>query len=300
MANTGGWILNSAALVASCLGTILSAIVLLCIVSRGRRSLDNNLLLAANTFVPVLLCSSILASLSIGTLLGDSIIYEYPDSIACQVRGYLLLYAFQWLFLSFGLQALGRLFNVIYYQQQAPLRSLLITKISIAITPFISLVLFGPHIAIKSVIYEPDEFQCITNFRMWQNYTYMLPAMYLGPISIVVASYGRVIIAVRQSSLRTSNRRQQSMSRDMLILKRIVFIVTALVILGVPTLSIWLEWIFTKRLNSLAYRVQAMTLSVSMLVLSISLALINPQLKILLGISQNNRVVPIVATIQTL
>ena len=215
------------------------------------------------------------------------------------MRGYFLLYAFQRVFLSFGSQALERLFNVIYYQQQAPLRSLLITKISVAITPFISLALLGPHIAMKSVIYEPDEFQCITNFRMWQNYTYLLTAMYLGPIAIVVASYGRVIIVVRQSSLRTSNRRQQSMSRDMLILKRIVFIVTVLVILGVPTPSIWLEWIFTKRLNSLAYRVQSMTLSVSMFVLSISLARINPQLKILLGVSRNNRVVPIITTVRT-
>jgi hypothetical protein len=285
-----GLIFNILALLISFGATMISTVVLVSILLRRQWLVHNDILLATNAFIALLTTSTILLSLNIHTFLGEIHVDSYPDSTVCRVRGYLFLFGCIWLFYTFGLQAFGRMLNIIYWKHLI-LRSVLFTKILIIVVPVILMLMISLSFLFNAVAYVPEDFYCITDFRMWNNYTYLLSIGYVIPIALVVISYTRVIIFLRQASI-SNHGRQRSIARDVLVLQRLAFIVASLFIFGVPTLAFWFQWIFTKDLNEFAYRIQVLMLAFNMLVLSIALVLINPQLKSSIIFCRRNRIAP--------
>ncbi|CAF4232898.1 unnamed protein product, partial [Adineta steineri] len=74
-------------------------------------------------------------------------------------------------------------------------------------------------------------------------------------------------------------RRKNSNKRDLIILKRIVILVFIVVGIGLPTAGIVLTYMITKYVVPFAYHIQGLSISLGVLVESISLIFITPQIQ---------------------
>jgi len=273
-----GFVLIIVALIINILATIFSSYILIYLIEHECRLRDINLLLVINTYIPILICSFIQVSFNIDTVLGDTNIFINIDSIACQVRGYIYLCIAIWLFTSFSLQAYIRMLDIVY-PKRTYLRSFMATLIFIVITWFASFPLIIPTIFLKAIVYESSEYQCFIDFRMWKGNTYMIVGFYSIPISIIIIAYVRVVKFMQKSSLRNQQSRQKKIMRDLMVLQRIVILVWALIILGLPSAILWISGIITGQLYSLTYRIQAMFLAFNIFFLTFAVALTNPPVK---------------------
>ncbi|CAF1198064.1 unnamed protein product [Adineta ricciae] len=295
-----GFILVFVALVFCIISIIISSIVLFQVARHAWKFPDGNLLLAIENYLAVILCSIILLSLNISAIQGDLKIYIYLDSLACQVRAYALCYAFTWLFHTFALQALGRMSNIIFQHRFVFLRSLRVVKISVVSCPFIPFILFCPLVAFNDMSYESADFQCATNFREVKTYAFLFVVAYCTPVTIVVVCYMAVIRRLTKATLRIQEVSQGAMRRDIVVLRRLVLTVCCLVCTGIPTIAFWFQWVFTRQLYFLAYRIQTVCLSFDMLFLAFSLVLINPQLKSIVTRLHGPRIAPVTVRVRPL
>ena len=105
---------------------------------------------------------------------------------------------------------------------------------------------------------------------------YFSPVVYLGLI------YARLIIFIRHHSFSTAQAKQKlRVQRDVLVIRRIIFIVNALTMNGLPNVVFLIMTMVDANISGFyyMYRVQWMIPCVGMLVLSIALLIITPQLK---------------------
>ncbi|CAF3608141.1 unnamed protein product [Rotaria sp. Silwood1] len=75
---------------------------------------------------------------------------------------------------------------------------------------------------------------------------------------------------------------RQQMNRDVIVLRRIILIVTILLVLGVPGPIFIIMRFINGRLHPLAYRITWLTGLTGILFLSIALCIITPQMKTIL------------------
>ncbi len=284
-----GFVLIILTLIMNILATIFSCYAIIYLIWYEWRLRDVNLLLVINTYITAIICSTIQVSLNIHAFLGDIHLFINTDSIACQVRGYIYLYTVVWFFDSFSLQAYIRMLNILY-PTHTQLHSLMMTMIFIVITWFISFLIVLPTIFLKVIVYESSEYQCLVDLRAWKGNVYMIVGFYLIPITIIVTTYVRVVKYVQKSSLRNQQRRQIMIMRDLRVLQRIVILVGALIVLGLPSAILWILSLITGQLLYLTYRIQALFLSLDILFLTFAVALTNLQVKKLIPLFNKHKI----------
>lgn len=98
-------------------------------------------------------------------------------------------------------------------------------------------------------------------------------------IYILIIRYTRRLVHIQRKRLK-SNR------RDLIILKRIVILGLITVGIGLPTALMVLIYIITKFVIPFGYHMQGLSISIGVLIGSISLILINPQIQQVFSHSQ--------------
>jgi uncharacterized membrane protein YeiB len=102
--------------------------------------------------------------------------------------------------------------------------------------------------------------------------------VYGTPLIIMGSIYACIIRYVRQTA-HVQQRRHLSNKRDMLIVKRMIMLVLIAMGIGIPTGIILINYMITSNLTPLAYQIQAVSLTTGLVLESIVLGLITPQVR---------------------
>jgi hypothetical protein len=102
--------------------------------------------------------------------------------------------------------------------------------------------------------------------------------IYNNPLTIIFTIYIQIIRYTRRST-HIREIRQHANKRDLIILKRIVILVFIIVGIGLPTVAVVLIYIITKYFIPFAYYIQGLSISFGVLVASVSLIFVTPQIQ---------------------
>ncbi len=109
--------------------------------------------------------------------------------------------------------------------------------------------------------------------------------LYSNPLFIIFTIYTQIIRYTRRA-VHFQQKRQKSNKRDLIILKRIVILAFITVGIGLPTVIIVLIDMITKYVIPFAYHIQGLSISLGVLVGSVSLVFITPQIQQVFNQSQ--------------
>jgi hypothetical protein len=123
-----------------------------------------------------------------------------------------------------------------------------------------------------SIVYLPLEFYCLVSLSSHVTILYLAIIGYLIPMSVVAYLYIRVVQFVHH----LPNHSQTSqIRRDVRAVRRIVVICCVFTILTIPTIILFIQDIITGKLYPLAYRIQALTVAVTTITISVCLPIVN-------------------------
>jgi hypothetical protein len=195
----------------------------------------------------------------------------------CQIRTYFTHVCFCAFYYSFVLQAVFRLFRIVFYRHKI-LQSFGIFVLAIIIQWILSFLFILPNLLLNDFQYLSSEYNCWIHFENIRGLIMVTITIYNNPISIIVTIYIQIIRYTRRA-VDVQQRRQRSNKRDIIILKRIVILAFIIVGIGLPTVAIVLVYLITKYIIPFAYHIQGLSISLGVLVGSISLVFITPQIQ---------------------
>jgi len=102
--------------------------------------------------------------------------------------------------------------------------------------------------------------------------------IYNNPLTIIFTIYTQIIRYTRRI-VHVKQRRLKSNQRDLIILKRIVILVFIIVGIGLPTFIIVFIDIITQSIVPFAYHIQGLSISLGVLIGSVSLVFVTPQIQ---------------------
>ncbi|CAF1461178.1 unnamed protein product [Adineta ricciae] len=195
----------------------------------------------------------------------------------CQIRTYLAHVCFCALYYSFVLQAIFRLFRIVFYRHKI-FQSFGMFCIAVFLQWVISFLWILPNLLLDDFKYLPMEYNCWISFENLRGLIMVTVTIFNNPLSIIFTIYTQIIRYTRRSS-EMQQRRQHSNKRDLLILKRIVILIFIIVGIGLPTVIIVIIYICTKYVVAFAYHIQGLSISLGVFIASISLIFITPQIQ---------------------
>ncbi|UJR37046.1 hypothetical protein I4U23_029751 [Adineta vaga] len=242
-------------------------------------SLKSNVsvLLTCNTYFNSLLVSSIMLVMYSYNLCGNLDSTISFEGRWCQIRTYFAHVCFCALYYSFVLQAIFRLFRIVFYKHRI-LQSFGVFWIAVLIQWIISFLCILPNILLDDFQYLPLEYNCWISFENIRGLLMAIIFIFNNPLSIVFTIYTQIIRYTRRST-QIQQHRQNSNKRDLMILKRVVILIFIVVGIGLPTTAIVLIYIITKYVVPFAYHIQGLSISFGVFIASISLVFITPRIQ---------------------
>ncbi|UJR37045.1 hypothetical protein I4U23_029750 [Adineta vaga] len=205
----------------------------------------------------------------------------------CQIRTYFVHVCLCALYYSFVLQAIFRLFRIVFYKHRI-LQSFGVFWIAVLIQWIISFLCILPSILLDDFQYLPLEYNCWISFENVRGLLILIVTIYGTSTSSISSIYMYIIRYIhRSNNIPQQQRRQKSNKRDLIILKRLVTLVTAVVTLGFPTVLVIFIYVCTNYVLPLAYHIQGVSLSTGAFVTAISLVFVTPSYKQYLNEIQN-------------
>ncbi|CAF1426865.1 unnamed protein product [Adineta steineri] len=281
------------------IASIVSAIILFIIIyhqhnNRIKQEERINLILCVNIYLCIFLCSIMLILLNIQTLLGD--LYDLNfDSTQCIFSGYLNLIFIYTLYYGFVTQALYRLCRIVY----STYRWFQVYWLYIIAVPFqfiIACLIMSPLIIRHDIIYIPDLYQCFIPTHNILGTVWIIVFMYGLPILCLLIIYIHITIHIRQQSTNQTLAVKRRQARDFVVIRRIIILNSILFTLGVPGMILLVINYVTGNELTLNYRITWFSFEVSMILLSILVIVMTPQLKtIVISKWKRNRVIPLAA-----
>jgi hypothetical protein len=133
----------------------------------------------------------------------------------------------------------------------------------------------------------PGENVCLISTKSARGLIWCTVGIYGLPMIILNTVYLRLTYYLRTTPVIVS----ASTKRDILVIRRIVFILTILLIIGTPTIILMIMLLFTRVGEPLYYRISTMTISVTFSTVSIALMYTSPQFQdIVIRLFRKNRV----------
>ena len=272
-------------LILACIGICLYSInFLICIsmiilISLRFRPWKSNvvILLTCNTYFNAFLLNCMMLVMYFYNLLGNVHFPIVFDDRWCRIRAYLTHVCFCAFYHSFVLQATFRLFRIVFYRYQF-LQSFALFFSSIVIQWILSFLFILPNFFFNDFQHLRREFNCwieLTNIRGLILATIFI---YHNPLMMIFIIYIRIILYTRRVK-HLQRQRQKSNRRDLIILKRIVLLGLITIGIGLPTIIVVLIYIITKFIIPFAYHIQGLSISLGVLIGSVSLIFINPQIQ---------------------
>ncbi|CAF3984499.1 unnamed protein product [Adineta steineri] len=215
------------------------------------------------------------------------------------ILGYLASVMLGMLYMTFVNQAFYRLIRIVYSQNRW-FQSL---KLYI-ILPFIEIIIITPIllcilIPLNGVTYLPNDYFCNTTFTNIPGILSTAVVVYICPFCCIVFIYIHITRFIHQQGNIQTLVIKQRQSRDLLIIRRILIIVSLLLILGIPAMTLIFMFIITGEEYPLLARIAFLPVGVSQMGLSIALLFCIPQLKnIVLNLRKTNTVTPVNRAVQ--
>ncbi|CAF2379127.1 unnamed protein product [Rotaria sp. Silwood2] len=224
--------------------------------------------------------------MNVDTLMGDFHLFDKRkegNSLLCRIQGFLYYVFGASVFYTLALQAFFRFTRVVYSRKiifQRCGTQLILVGLGwfFSFLPTVLSVLSS-----RSIVFLASEHYCSLDADAKPLATLIIfSCNYTLPISFLCILYTRVIIFIRQSTERMALAARQQMKRDVIVLRRIILVVTILVVLGAPGPIFIIMRFINGQLHPLAYRITWLTGLTGILFLSVALCIITPQMKILL------------------
>ncbi len=260
------------------LSCLISILILIIIFIYIRPSLSNvSILLTCNTYLSIILfCFTLL---DIG---GRSLYGHINPSISfagrwCEIRTYFSHVCFCTFYYSFALQAIFRLFRVVFYKKKI-LQSFGMFLIAIILQWILSFLFIFPHLLLNDFQYQSLDYNCWISFKNIRGMLVATLSIYGGPLFIIFIIY-TYILQYSRRTIRVGRKQRKANKRDVIILKRIVILLLFLIMIGVPTLSILVTYMITGYLTPLVYDIQAVNISIGLVTTPIVLVFITPKIR---------------------
>ncbi|CAF1369817.1 unnamed protein product [Adineta ricciae] len=221
---------------------------------------------------------SITTSFNIQTFLGD-IYGENFNSPTCILKGHVFYAFINALYYSFVNQAFYRYCRILYPMN----RWFQLLRVYLIIF-FVELLLINIILSVQTyiwydIIYLNNEYYCLLDYKRIRSVIWVVFNIYAIPLSLIIVIYFRVGRFLRRQQTNHTLMIKQRQQRDFIILRRIIIIIGILIILGVPTIVLIFVFFITGEMHPLFHRVMWFAVNLSAMTLSISLAIVTPQLK---------------------
>ncbi|CAF1302057.1 unnamed protein product [Adineta steineri] len=284
---TNGFILSSVSLGFNTFACLISCIIFLIIIyhlcyNHVKREDKITIVLCAHIYLTILICSLMLISMNIRSILG-----------------YLSIILLGMLYMTFLNQAFYRLIRIAYSQN----RRLQSVKLYV-ILPFIEIIiltciLLCVLIPLNGVTYLPHDYFCYPTFTNIPSFLSAAVIVYVCPFYCILFIYIYITRFIRQQGNIPTLVIKQRQARDLLIMRRILIIVSLLLVLGIPAMTVIFMFIITGEENPLLARISLFPGSVSGAGLSVALLFCIRQLKnIVLNLRRTSTVTPVNQTIR--
>ncbi|CAF0803319.1 unnamed protein product [Adineta steineri] len=276
-----GFILSSISLGFSTFACLISCIIFLIIIyhlyyNHVKREEKITVVLCGHIYLTIVIYSSMLISINVRSILG-----------------YLAIVIFGMLYMNFLNQALYRLIRIVYSQN----RWFLSLKLYI-ILPIIEIIIVTPIllsvlIPLNAVTYLPNDHFCYSTLTNIPGILSAAVVAYMCPLCCISFIYMHITKFIRQQGNIQTLIIKQRQARDLLIIRRILIIVSLLLILGIPAMTLVFMFIITGEVYPLLVRISFFTVNISQAGLSVALLFSIPQLKnIILNLRTTKTVTP--------
>jgi hypothetical protein len=170
-----------------------------------------------------------------------------------------------------------RLFRVVFPKHKI-LQSSGIFLVAILVQWFIPIFYILAYLLLGDFQYQPDIGSCWLSFKNITALSIAMAFVYGTPLIIMSVIYACIIRYIRQT-VQIQQIRQQANKRDLLIVKRMIMLVLIAMGIGIPTGVLLIIYMITNYLISLAYHIQALSLTTGLILESVALGFITPQVR---------------------
>ncbi|CAF3984516.1 unnamed protein product [Adineta steineri] len=198
------------------------------------------------------------------------------------------------LYMTFVNQAFYRLIRIVYSQNRRFQSLKLYIMLPIIEIIIITSILLCVFIPLNEMIYLPNDHFCTISFTNIPGVLSSASVVYMCPFCCLLFIYIHITRFIcQQGNIQTLVIKQRQ-ARDLLIIRRILIIVSLLLILGIPAMTLIFMFIITGEENPLIVRISYFPVSISQMGLSVALLFCIPQLKnIVLNLRKTNTVIPV-------
>ena len=296
MSNNDKVIIDICTLVFSFIGFGISAYILFLIFSYRRQYPINSA-----TF---LLCNTY--SIIIYTCINYIIMYSYIlygdvnknisfNSWWCYAHAYFILVGLSAIYISYLLQSCLRFFRVVLHRWKQ-LRTLEMMAKFIIGQWVISFILLTFALIWHYIEYLPDTYHCQIALNNFLGNLLAIFIIFFVPTTVSMFIYIYIIYYTKQQTnlITTQQTRYRAIQRDIVVLRRVIILITSVMILSLPTVILWIYYLVTGFLLPLSYHVEWLLFSVSLVFLSSTSTFITPQVRRLIHLNWglNQRVRP--------
>ncbi|CAF1290634.1 unnamed protein product [Adineta steineri] len=242
---------------------------------------------------PLIFCfTGILVAFSIQSVLGDLYKKESSASSWCISTAFMFPVFCTTLYWGFVNQAIFRLCRIVYSTHRW-LQHFWLYIIIPPIEFILSCALLCPLLFWHHIVYLPQEYYCYVPYTNILGILWVILNAYGNPFLLLLVIYLRITIFLRRQPINQTRVVKKRQERDLLVIRRIFIAVGLLLTLGMPSVILLVMYLITGEKSPLFFRIEWLSVSVSMIGLSVVLVLFTPQLKsIILKKYQRNQVTP--------
>jgi hypothetical protein len=194
------------------------------------------------------------------------ILEQHGNTKWCHWRGFLIHGVLCVLYDSYILQAIYRLFRVVFYRYKH-LHTFSLYCFIIFIQSLFGLISISFVFIRGNVIYLPTEYYCQTPFTNISAIVYVAFRIFFLPILVIAIVYMCLLNHIRQKS-NICRRRSKHNRRNLIVIRQILLMLTNLILLGLPSIIFLIIFIFTGYLVPITYRIGWLSVSFSLVFLA--------------------------------
>ncbi|CAF0864467.1 unnamed protein product [Rotaria sordida] len=274
-------ILNLSGFVLSLFTSIFAIILCLFILVQRRYRQNLEFFIYATTFFAVSLFSLLLFLLNARSLRLDYSIGYDGDSIMCRLHGYFLCVTASATFNGYCLQAASRLIHIVY-RQHVWLRTFKVHLLAVIFNWLLACFLMCPYLIFEDLlIYIPSENYCIIPFTNLPGKIYIVLSAFLIQFGFISLVYFRLVVFLHHSVVRNAN-------REFAVVKSIFYTFLIMGTMGILNGIVWVIYLFTNYLYPMSYRLQLLSYSISALIITVAIIILNPRIRCLVFVRKRS------------
>ena len=195
----------------------------------------------------------------------------------CQIRSYVNYTFICAFYYSCVLQASFRLCRVVFPKRKA-LQSRGMCWLAIIGQWTLASAYIFVYLLLADFGYQPEIRSCWLSFTNIRALGIAMAFVYGVPLLIMALIYSRLIRYIRRTA-HMQQLRQSSNKRDVLVVKRIIILVLIAMGIGIPTGCLLIAYMISGYKTPLAYHIQALSLTIGLVVESVALGYMTPQVR---------------------